>query len=155
MSKKNCAACGHPKIAHIYEEGACRPGFACSCQKFQEAALRRPTKTQLEFALKAEKQRRAGLEEDVKIANKAWATNRKVLEQVERKNAELEKELSLLKRLFAITLGARLNGLVEFTDKFLECFSHPSSTVTVEHDATHRITRVQATLIPAAPEGRG
>ncbi len=26
--------CGHPKSDHIYEEGACRPGSLCSCQKF-------------------------------------------------------------------------------------------------------------------------
>lgn len=28
--------CGHSKSAHIYEEGACRPGFQCetSCEKF-------------------------------------------------------------------------------------------------------------------------
>lgn len=26
--------CGHDKRDHIYEEGACRPGFACLCPKF-------------------------------------------------------------------------------------------------------------------------
>lgn len=29
--------CGHTRSAHIYEEGACRPGFECDdeCQKFE------------------------------------------------------------------------------------------------------------------------
>lgn len=29
--------CGHKRIEHIYEEGACRPGFVCatSCEKFK------------------------------------------------------------------------------------------------------------------------
>lgn len=29
-----CSTCGHPMTAHIYHEGACRPGFACECQRF-------------------------------------------------------------------------------------------------------------------------
>lgn len=32
--KRSCVTCGHPKSAHIYEEGACRPGFACSCHHY-------------------------------------------------------------------------------------------------------------------------
>lgn len=28
--------CGHKKSDHIYEEGACRPGSACDCQKFEQ-----------------------------------------------------------------------------------------------------------------------
>jgi hypothetical protein len=31
--------CGHLKSTHIYEEGACRPGFVCECEGFR-AALR-------------------------------------------------------------------------------------------------------------------
>jgi len=32
----NCI-CGHPKSAHVYEEGPCRPGFRCGhkCEKYQ------------------------------------------------------------------------------------------------------------------------
>lgn len=29
-----CDNCGHPKDNHLYEEGACRPGFPCNCKKF-------------------------------------------------------------------------------------------------------------------------
>lgn len=29
-----CLTCGHSKADHIYEEGACRPGYLCPCQKF-------------------------------------------------------------------------------------------------------------------------
>lgn len=31
--------CGHTKAQHIYEEGACRPGYqcACYCEKFEPA----------------------------------------------------------------------------------------------------------------------
>lgn len=29
-----CKTCGHTKSQHIYEEGACRPGFVCACDKF-------------------------------------------------------------------------------------------------------------------------
>lgn len=31
-----CQTCTHPRSAHIYEEGACRPGFVCpaGCQQF-------------------------------------------------------------------------------------------------------------------------
>lgn len=32
-----CLTCGHGKRSHIYEEGACRPGFTCAalCEKFE------------------------------------------------------------------------------------------------------------------------
>lgn len=32
-----CKTCGHDIHSHIYEEGACRPGFLCeaSCKKFE------------------------------------------------------------------------------------------------------------------------
>lgn len=31
-----CLTCGHSRQSHIYDEGACRPGFVCSsgCQKY-------------------------------------------------------------------------------------------------------------------------
>lgn len=32
-----CYGCGHPKRAHIYEEGACRPGFVCPCPVYVES----------------------------------------------------------------------------------------------------------------------
>lgn len=31
-----CKTCGHDKTAHIYHEGACRPGFVCSCEQYVE-----------------------------------------------------------------------------------------------------------------------
>jgi hypothetical protein len=36
----NICVCGHKKIDHIYEEGACRPGFICSCPRFHEVSFR-------------------------------------------------------------------------------------------------------------------
>lgn len=30
-----CGACGHVRHAHIYEQGACRPGFECFCPEFE------------------------------------------------------------------------------------------------------------------------
>lgn len=36
---RNQCNCGHPRKDHIYEEGACRPGFPCSCTLFSEAVL--------------------------------------------------------------------------------------------------------------------
>ncbi len=27
--------CGHPKADHVYEEGACRPGFECPCREYE------------------------------------------------------------------------------------------------------------------------
>lgn len=35
-----CVTCGHPRAAHIYEEGACRPGFECllHCSEFKSHA---------------------------------------------------------------------------------------------------------------------
>lgn len=30
--------CGHAKPQHIYEEGACRPGFMCDCKRFEPIA---------------------------------------------------------------------------------------------------------------------
>lgn len=39
-----CSTCGHLKSQHIYEEGACRPGFVCEhkCQRFRETPLNLP-----------------------------------------------------------------------------------------------------------------
>lgn len=36
MADETCA-CGHPKSAHIYEEGACRPGWVCTdgCKEYR------------------------------------------------------------------------------------------------------------------------
>ena len=36
-----CATCGHDKKHHIYNEGACRPGFVCekSCERFVPATV--------------------------------------------------------------------------------------------------------------------
>ncbi len=31
----NCS-CGHSKSSHIYEEGACRPGFPCACLEYND-----------------------------------------------------------------------------------------------------------------------
>lgn len=35
--------CGHEKRQHIYEEGACRPGFRCkeACRRFRPVAPKR------------------------------------------------------------------------------------------------------------------
>lgn len=35
---EKCATCGHERRAHIYDEGACRPGFVCEerCDRFTE-----------------------------------------------------------------------------------------------------------------------
>ncbi len=35
-----CATCGHARISHIHEEGACFPGFRCEaeCQRFVDSA---------------------------------------------------------------------------------------------------------------------
>lgn len=30
-----CNGCGHAKRQHIYEEGACRPGFVCPCPEYR------------------------------------------------------------------------------------------------------------------------
>lgn len=37
-----CMTCGHDKRLHIYEEGACRPGFICgdSCEKFESGSTK-------------------------------------------------------------------------------------------------------------------
>jgi hypothetical protein len=37
MSKDDRCLCGHPRTAHIYETGACRPGWACVCVVFRPA----------------------------------------------------------------------------------------------------------------------
>lgn len=34
-------ACGHSRSAHIYEDGACRPGFVCSCGGYNAVELER------------------------------------------------------------------------------------------------------------------
>jgi len=38
-SNEKCATCGHDRSQHIYEEGACRPGFICAehCEEFKAA----------------------------------------------------------------------------------------------------------------------
>jgi len=43
----NCANCGHDRADHIYEEGACRPGFICQreCDKFVSAIQKPDTVT--------------------------------------------------------------------------------------------------------------
>jgi hypothetical protein len=42
---RSCATCFHPPEAHIYNEGACRPGFTCAaaCERFVPAASARTT----------------------------------------------------------------------------------------------------------------
>ena len=42
MSKANLCLCGHEQSDHIYEEGACRPGFVCEvkCEKFESATAK-------------------------------------------------------------------------------------------------------------------
>lgn len=39
-------ACGHEKRQHIYEEGACRPGFKCEarCEKYVPDTTAKETK---------------------------------------------------------------------------------------------------------------
>lgn len=34
--QQSCGTCGHARLDHIYEEGPCRPGFACPsrCEAF-------------------------------------------------------------------------------------------------------------------------
>lgn len=41
--EKTCL-CGHQRSDHIYEEGACRPGYPCNCQTFTAARKRAPTR---------------------------------------------------------------------------------------------------------------
>lgn len=45
MSDPNGCKCGHKKAHHIYETGACRPGFACSaaCSEYTVQVGPRPT----------------------------------------------------------------------------------------------------------------
>ena len=38
ISSDKCTTCGHERRQHVYEEGACRPGFVCKerCDRFTE-----------------------------------------------------------------------------------------------------------------------
>lgn len=46
QQERSCV-CGHLKSAHIYEEGACRPGFKCQneCRQFLEVRSAKDTAT--------------------------------------------------------------------------------------------------------------
>lgn len=51
-------SCGHAQAKHIYEEGACRPGFVCgsACTKYDgpiELSLEQRTRAALDAAVKA------------------------------------------------------------------------------------------------------
>lgn len=56
--KTMCANCGHEKAAHIYEEGACRPGYPCFCASYMKPASA------------------DGIPDGLENAGEAWAQNR-------------------------------------------------------------------------------
>ena len=47
LHNDSCKTCGHDRADHIYEEGACRPGFICQreCDKFVSAIQKPNTVT--------------------------------------------------------------------------------------------------------------
>lgn len=62
MKRTDRCVCGHERIQHIYEEGACRPGFVCEkkCEQFIDIRKRskkmsklKTLETQLSIAVSA------------------------------------------------------------------------------------------------------
>jgi hypothetical protein len=70
VSGQDVCVCGHLRIHHIHEEGACRPGFECAANCTEFRPLPAPKVTEVQVTL-CTQENRGDHAADVRIAAKA------------------------------------------------------------------------------------